>query len=174
MSFILDALKKSETDRQRQNGPALFEVKVAPPRNGLPLWAIGLAVLLAVNLVIVAWVRLRRPAGAEVSATAAPGQTAGSSQPLQPPPPMTTYQQPRGYGSQGYPPQQQAPGPPGVPQAGMTGAPQGQAMAPVQNTVPVRGTAPVSPVGQTAGMTQPAPAVQELPAGAGNDGPVAQ
>lgn len=68
MSFILDALKKSETDRQRQNGPALFEVKVAPPRNGLPLWAVGLGVLLAVNLVIVAWVLLRRPAQAEANA----------------------------------------------------------------------------------------------------------
>ena len=71
MSFILDALKKSETDRQRQNGPALFEVKVAPPRHGLPLWAIGLGVLLAVNLVIVAWVLLRRPAQAETNAAQA-------------------------------------------------------------------------------------------------------
>ncbi|HEY0341436.1 MAG TPA: hypothetical protein VGC34_11570, partial [Steroidobacteraceae bacterium] len=62
MSFILDALKKSETDRQRQNGPALFEVRAPPPRSGLPLWAIGLGILLAVNLVIVAWVLLRRPA----------------------------------------------------------------------------------------------------------------
>jgi len=34
MSFILDALKKSETDRQRQATPALFEVKVAAPRRG--------------------------------------------------------------------------------------------------------------------------------------------
>ena len=170
MSFILDALKKSETDRQRQNGPALFEVKVAPPRNGLPLWAIGLAVLLAVNLVIVAWVLLRRPATAEASATAAPAQAAASGPPLQPPPPMTTYQQPQGYASQGYPPQQQAPV---VPQSGMTGAPQGQAMTPGQNTVPVSGTAPMSPVGQAAGMTQP-PAAQQLPAGAGNDASVAQ
>ena len=72
MSFILDALKKSETDRQRQTGPALYEVKVPPPRNGLPLWAIGLAVLLAVNLVIVAWVLLRRAAPAEVAASAQP------------------------------------------------------------------------------------------------------
>ena len=80
MSFILDALKKSETDRQRQNGPALFEVRVAPPRSGLPLWAMGLAALLAVNLLIVGWVLLRRPATAE-AATAAPpaaGQTAGA------------------------------------------------------------------------------------------------
>jgi general secretion pathway protein B len=170
MSFILDALKKSETDRQRQNGPALFEVKVAPPRNGLPLWAIGLAALLAVNLVIVAWVLLRRPATAEVPATTAQAPTAASGPPLQPPPPMTTYQQPQGYASQGYPPPQQAPV---MPQSGMTGAPQGQAMAPGLNTVPVSGTAPMSPVGQTAGMTQ-APAAHQLPAAAGNDASVAQ
>ena len=68
MSFILDALKKSETDRQRQNGPALFEVRAAPTRDKLPLWAVGLGVLLAVNLVIVAWVLLRRPASAEAAA----------------------------------------------------------------------------------------------------------
>ncbi|HYM26645.1 MAG TPA: hypothetical protein VET66_00720, partial [Steroidobacteraceae bacterium] len=61
MSFILDALKKSESDRQRQSGPALFEVKVAPPRAGLPPWAIALAALLLVNIGIVAWVLLRHP-----------------------------------------------------------------------------------------------------------------
>ncbi|HVW71518.1 MAG TPA: general secretion pathway protein GspB [Steroidobacteraceae bacterium] len=75
MSFILDALKKSESDRQRQSGPALYEVKVAPPRNGLPLWAVGLAVLLAVNLVIVAWVLLRRspePAAGQAAAGTVP------------------------------------------------------------------------------------------------------
>ena len=79
MSFILDALKKSETDRQRQNGPALFEVRVAPPRTRLPLWAMGLAALLAVNLLIVGWVLLRRPAAAEAATgtPAAAGQTAG-------------------------------------------------------------------------------------------------
>ena len=71
MSFILDALKKSETDRQRQNGPALFEVRAAPTRDKLPLWAVGLGVLLAVNLVIVAWVLLRRPASAEAAQPAA-------------------------------------------------------------------------------------------------------
>jgi len=76
MSFILDALKKSETDRQRQTGPALFEVKVPPPRNGLPLWAVGLVVLLAVNLVIVAWVLLRRPAPAEVAMMRSPAPAA--------------------------------------------------------------------------------------------------
>ncbi len=60
MSFILDALKKSETDRQRQASPALFEVKVAQPRRKFPLWAAGLAVLLGVNMLVLVWVLLRR------------------------------------------------------------------------------------------------------------------
>jgi general secretion pathway protein B len=62
MSFILDALKKSESDRQRQSGPALFEVKVAAPRTRLPLWALAIAGLLAVNLAIVMWMLWRHPA----------------------------------------------------------------------------------------------------------------
>jgi len=75
MSFILEALKKSEADRQRQSGPALFEVKVAPPRTGLPLWAAAIAVLLGVNLVIAVWMLLRHPA----QPPAAPGAMAAPS-----------------------------------------------------------------------------------------------
>lgn len=73
MSFILDALKKSETDRQRQASPALFEVKVAQPRRKFPLWAAGLAVLLGVNVLVLAWVLLRRPEA--TAAQAAPAAT---------------------------------------------------------------------------------------------------
>jgi general secretion pathway protein B len=80
MSFILDALKKSESDRQRQSGPALFEVKVAPPRRGLPLWAIAIGVLLAVNLLIIAWMMLRHPrAEAAVTVTPPPPLAAGAT-----------------------------------------------------------------------------------------------
>jgi general secretion pathway protein B len=78
MSFILDALKKSESDRQRQHGPALFEVRVAPPRTRLPLWAIAIAALLVVNLGVVLWMLLRHqwhassaPGPQSVAATAA-------------------------------------------------------------------------------------------------------
>ncbi|HET7810370.1 MAG TPA: general secretion pathway protein GspB [Steroidobacteraceae bacterium] len=74
MSFILDALKKSESDRQRQASPALFEVKVAAPRRGFPVWAVGLGALLVVNIVVLAWVLVRRadaPA-APLAAGAAP------------------------------------------------------------------------------------------------------
>lgn len=82
MSFILDALKKSESDRQRQSGPALYEVKVAAPRSQLPYWAIGLIVLLGINLVIVAWALLRRPSHEPEGQIAA-----ASAQPVPAPPP---------------------------------------------------------------------------------------
>jgi general secretion pathway protein B len=69
MSFILDALKKSETDRQRQSGPSLFEVKVAAPRRRLPIWAVAIAVLLGINLIVVSWMLLRRPSPQQSAAT---------------------------------------------------------------------------------------------------------
>ena len=144
MSFILDALKKSETDRQRQNGPALFEVRMAPPKTGLPLWAIGLGGLLAVNLVIVAWVLLRKPstpdtAGAPPAATQA--QSGNAAVPSGQPP----YSAPQGYGGPqgysgsqgyptlgGYPPGQGYAGQPGYPgqQQGYAPGPQGYAGGP--------------------------------------------
>lgn len=72
MSFILDALKKSETDRQRQSSPALFEVKVAAPRRKFPMWAIGLGVLFVVNVGVLAWVLLRQPAQTAATTANAP------------------------------------------------------------------------------------------------------
>jgi general secretion pathway protein B len=89
MSFILDALKKSESDRQRQSGPALFEVKVAPRRTRLPLWALALALLLAVNLVILAWMLLRHPA-----ARADASLDAATSAPAHAPVPTSTVSAP--------------------------------------------------------------------------------
>jgi len=89
MSFILDALKKSESDRQRQSGPALFEVRVAPPRTRLPLWAIAIALLLLVNLGIVMWMLLRHQthvATADVSATTVAGAASAGAAPGTPMP----------------------------------------------------------------------------------------
>jgi len=81
MSFILDALKKSETDRQRQTAPALFEVKVAAPRQRFPYWAVGLVVLLGVNALVLAWLLLRdgTDTPATTTATATVPATAGES-----------------------------------------------------------------------------------------------
>ena len=90
MSFILDALKKSENDRQRQTAPALFEVKVAAPRRRLPVWAIALGVLLGVNLLVVVWLFSRQPATPVAPASAAIGNTEKPAEPATTPPGMVT------------------------------------------------------------------------------------
>jgi len=72
MSFILDALKKSENDRQRQSGPALFEVRVAPPKSKFPSWAIALVALLVVNLGVIGWIMFRKPAVAAATPAVSP------------------------------------------------------------------------------------------------------
>lgn len=59
MSFILDALKKSEHERQRQTIPGLVESVIARPRQRLPLWAVALAALLAINLLVLMAVLIR-------------------------------------------------------------------------------------------------------------------
>lgn len=59
MSFILDALKKSETDRQKQNAPGFADIPDAtsPPRAPRWLWVLG--GLLAINLIVLLGVMLR-------------------------------------------------------------------------------------------------------------------
>jgi general secretion pathway protein B len=59
MSFILDALKKSELERQRQSVPGLVDSGVVRPRPRLPVWAIALGLLLAVNLLVLLFVLTR-------------------------------------------------------------------------------------------------------------------
>jgi general secretion pathway protein B len=86
MSLILDALKKSEAERQRQSGPTLLEVRVTQPRRRYPTWVIAVAVLLAVNMLLLLAFVLRRPAtpGAPAAAAAAPASSvpAAASAPM--------------------------------------------------------------------------------------------
>jgi general secretion pathway protein B len=102
MSFILDALKKSEIERQRQAIPGLMDTPPAPPRPRFPLWAIALCALLALNAVVVAVVLIHgssKPgaptadSGAPTGVAAAPGSLAGSpageQRSASPPPPGT-------------------------------------------------------------------------------------
>jgi len=70
MSFILDALKKSESERQRQAGPVLLEARIARPSRRPPPWAIAVGVLLLINFGVVAWLLSR--SGAPAPATAVP------------------------------------------------------------------------------------------------------
>jgi general secretion pathway protein B len=79
MSLILDALKKSEAERQRQTGPALLEVRVTQPRRRFPAWVIAVGVLLALNLLLLLAFVLHRPVAAPLAAptaAVAPGAAA--------------------------------------------------------------------------------------------------
>ena len=70
MSFILDALRKSEHERQRSTAPGLSHVPLATPRRELPPWALlvmgvlGVAVLM---LGVAWWQSARSPAAAVVA-----------------------------------------------------------------------------------------------------------
>lgn len=79
MSFILDALKKAEAERQRQTGPTLLEVRITPPRRRFPLWMLIIGGLLGVNILLLGFFALRRPvvvaAAPSASATLAPAAT---------------------------------------------------------------------------------------------------
>jgi general secretion pathway protein B len=79
MSFILDALKKSENERQRKVGPSLADVHVRSPESKKPWWAVAIAALLLINLdvLVIALTRDRSPAAvqpAPVASTATPTQ----------------------------------------------------------------------------------------------------
>jgi general secretion pathway protein B len=87
MSFILDALKKSETERQRQTIPGLVDSGIGRPRSRLPLWAIGLCLLLAINLIVLLLVLTRgrsTPAAAETAAPVAAARTPSIAPALSP------------------------------------------------------------------------------------------
>ena len=86
MSFILEALRKAESERNRRVAPVLMDARVAPPRRGWPAWAWALGAVFLANLLVLAWLLWRTPAtdaiapvqgaasdGAATSPTGAPG-----------------------------------------------------------------------------------------------------
>ena len=97
MSFILDALRKSEHERQRSVVPGLSQVPHAAPQPQLPRWALGvIGVLVAAVLVIGGawWQSTRVPA--EVASSqlpSSPAATVERSVALPPPAPRSTAPQ---------------------------------------------------------------------------------
>ncbi len=83
MSFILDALRKSEIERQRQSGPSIAEIPVAREDRRLPVALVAIGVLLAVNVGVLLFFLLRDSDARE--STAAVPEAATSA-----PPPVTT------------------------------------------------------------------------------------
>ena len=98
MSIILDALRKSENSRLRQDHPVIFAARTAPARTRLPIWALVLVALLAINLLVIAWALLRsespsndvarveQPAAADVPAAAPAPAPASTDAPAVAPP----------------------------------------------------------------------------------------
>src|SRR5882672_2689454 len=87
MSFILDALKKSEIERQRQSVPGLMDTRLRERRNRLPIWITVLAVLLGINLLVLAFVLWHRttpaPHAAPVAAPSPPAAADSATPPAQ-------------------------------------------------------------------------------------------
>lgn len=70
MSFILDALKKSENERQRTIGPSLADAPLRRQRSEQPWWAFAVAGLLVVNLGVLLVVLTRNDDNAQAGPAA--------------------------------------------------------------------------------------------------------
>ena len=68
MSFILDALKKSEAERQRKSAPGFADIPDGRVRSGTPRWLWAVGGLLAINLAVLLTLLLRPGADAEPAA----------------------------------------------------------------------------------------------------------
>lgn len=106
MSFILDALKKSENERQRQIGPSLADVKVVRRNAERPWWAVAVAALLVINLGVLLVVLIRdgdaKPATPAPQEAPAPQQQSYDDR--RPPPAEERRYQARPAPSQNYQP----------------------------------------------------------------------
>jgi general secretion pathway protein B len=74
MSFILDALRKSDAERQQQSAPGLASAQQRIRRNPRNLWIPALVIVLILNAAVFAWIYLtdRPDAPATAPAAAAP------------------------------------------------------------------------------------------------------
>ena len=70
MSFILDALKKSETDRQQQGNAEFAAVPIGPRATSVPRWLWVVGVLLAINLIVLIGLLLRPDSSPSTTQTA--------------------------------------------------------------------------------------------------------
>ena len=92
MSFILDALKKSEADRQRQGAPGIASIPESGRREPGPRWIWIIMALLAVNLAVLLGI-VFKPGGDHSAAEAVqtpPPRLTSSTQLIEPAPQAVT------------------------------------------------------------------------------------
>ncbi len=168
MSFILDALRKSETARRRSEAPDLFTTMPSAPvhmsmRPQWPMWTLGIIGIL--SLIAALWLFAQQAplsasrdttndvATSDVAADTAPTTTPAAAQPIVVPPPATVVVTPA-------PAANAAPESPVTPRV----SPSAPATAPpAPDIAPMRDlpAPPESPVAQAAA---PPPALQITPA----------
>lgn len=94
MSFILDALKKSENERQRQAGPGFSRVPGRSATRSRGIWPIVAIAVIAINLVVLGFVMMRGDDGREARtgtedaptpSVRPPGPAMPAAQPVPPP-----------------------------------------------------------------------------------------
>lgn len=83
MSFILDALRKSETERQQQAGGEFSNVPSSPGESQSPKWLWMLALLLLVNVAVLLGILLRPDAAPEAEPPASPAPAVVESVPME-------------------------------------------------------------------------------------------
>ena len=87
MSFILDALKKSETDRQQNSSAEFTSVPTIPPAASVPRWLWVVGLLLAINIIVLVGLLVRPEVLpdtnqlADDASSASPAMTDQSTQP---------------------------------------------------------------------------------------------
>lgn len=91
MSFILDALKKSETDRQERSSAEFAKVPTSSRPARLPTWLLILGLLLGINLLVLLGLLFKSPGAPESPLTVEvpagqPDVEIINSQPAQAPP----------------------------------------------------------------------------------------
>ena len=80
MSFILDALRKSETERQKAQVPGIGDAPLVVHQKHVPRWTVGLIACLSVGLVVLGWFWLRDAGtGAEQDMAAASTQATSAA-----------------------------------------------------------------------------------------------
>lgn len=79
MSFILDALRKSEAERQRQDAPGFVHVPSTSQQKPAGKWIWLVATLITVNLAVLAFVMLRPDSTMTPTITNPPDNTAGAT-----------------------------------------------------------------------------------------------
>lgn len=163
MSVILDALRKSEAERQRGRAPGLFVEQVAPPsrRRRRPAWIFVLPALLAAGIVA-GWFLRPQTNGATVAAMPVDAPPANTAMPSPELPvtaaPLPARPVPADSGSLVPPPQLLPPEPP-VP-APVSTAP--AAAAPITSAPPAPAAPPAPVPAETAAALPVEPLLPRL------------